>query len=128
MSVYLFFFFQAEDGIRDGHVTGVQTCALPISIISAVAVGMNRETALRFSFMLYIPVSIGGIVLGITDFVKEPNKIELIFPYSVAFFATLCMTFFSLKWFIHIMKKGKLIYFVYYCFIIGSILVVRHLI
>src|SRR5207253_8583417 len=26
-----FFFFQAEDGIRDGHVTGVQTCALPIS-------------------------------------------------------------------------------------------------
>src|SRR5580765_4465734 len=26
----LFFFFQAEDGIRDGRVTGVQTCALPI--------------------------------------------------------------------------------------------------
>src|SRR5690625_5517899 len=26
------FFFQAEDGIRDGHVTGVQTCALPILI------------------------------------------------------------------------------------------------
>src|SRR5690606_39761425 len=28
-----FFFFQAEDGIRDFHVTGVQTCALPISSI-----------------------------------------------------------------------------------------------
>src|SRR5690625_5653071 len=28
--VLFFFFFQAEDGIRDGHVTGVQTCALPI--------------------------------------------------------------------------------------------------
>src|SRR5207253_4108214 len=26
----LIFFFLAEDGIRDGHVTGVQTCALPI--------------------------------------------------------------------------------------------------
>src|SRR5690625_7906905 len=26
------FFFQAEDGIRDGHVTGVQTCALPICV------------------------------------------------------------------------------------------------
>src|SRR5690625_6267329 len=26
----MFFFCQAEDGIRDGHVTGVQTCALPI--------------------------------------------------------------------------------------------------
>src|SRR5699024_11908381 len=28
--VLLFFFFQAEDGIRDRNVTGVQTCALPI--------------------------------------------------------------------------------------------------
>src|SRR5690625_1652347 len=30
---FLFFFFQAEDGIRDGHVTGVQTCALPIYLL-----------------------------------------------------------------------------------------------
>src|SRR5947208_3141961 len=29
---YVFFFFQAEDGIRDDLVTGVQTCALPISL------------------------------------------------------------------------------------------------
>src|SRR5207249_2554016 len=31
----MFFFFQAEDGIRDRNVTGVQTCALPISIREA---------------------------------------------------------------------------------------------
>src|SRR5438128_6572455 len=30
ISAVLFFFFQAEDGIRDATVTGVQTCALPI--------------------------------------------------------------------------------------------------
>src|SRR2546430_8965663 len=30
MLVFFFFFFQAEDGIRDLTVTGVQTCALPI--------------------------------------------------------------------------------------------------
>src|SRR5690606_41072480 len=29
--ILVLFFFQAEDGIRDFHVTGVQTCALPIS-------------------------------------------------------------------------------------------------
>src|SRR6266481_4149971 len=39
------FFFQAEDGIRDGTVTGVQTCALPISQAAARA----REMALRVS-------------------------------------------------------------------------------
>src|SRR5437868_14997602 len=31
MVLSFFFFFQAEDGIRDRNVTGVQTCALPIS-------------------------------------------------------------------------------------------------
>src|SRR5207302_7400346 len=35
--------FQAEDGIRDFHVTGVQTCALPISIaINLANVGSNK--------------------------------------------------------------------------------------
>src|SRR5207244_7645683 len=37
----LFFFFQAEDGIRDDLVTGVQTCALPISV------AVHRDTILR---------------------------------------------------------------------------------
>src|SRR5205807_4743586 len=36
----LFFFFQAEDGIRDYKVTGVQTCALTISELSA---GLQRQ-------------------------------------------------------------------------------------
>src|SRR6266478_6148776 len=35
--IYFFFFFQAEDGIRDLTVTGVQTCALPISPFAASA-------------------------------------------------------------------------------------------
>src|SRR5690606_40283383 len=37
----VFFFFQAEDGIRDFHVTGVQTCALPILFID-VDTGLRR--------------------------------------------------------------------------------------
>src|SRR2546430_15929201 len=36
-----FFFFQAEDGIRDLTVTGVQTCALPISLYGARHVGLK---------------------------------------------------------------------------------------
>src|SRR5690606_40104523 len=35
ISKFCFFFFQAEDGIRDFHVTGVQTCALPIFMMVA---------------------------------------------------------------------------------------------
>src|SRR2546430_8604863 len=45
LSVYalLFFFFQAEDGIRDLTVTGVQTCALPIYLGASEALGARRQ-------------------------------------------------------------------------------------
>src|SRR5437870_11007811 len=44
------FFFQAEDGIRDGHVTGVQTCALPICPVSKGQGSVHRgELAWAFS-------------------------------------------------------------------------------
>src|SRR5207253_8696048 len=44
-----FFFFQAEDGIRDGHVTGVQTCALPISqaVVGGHACGETLASRVR---------------------------------------------------------------------------------
>src|SRR5690606_41287585 len=40
------FFFQAEDGIRDFHVTGVQTCALPIFAVTTAEV-TDRKGALQ---------------------------------------------------------------------------------
>src|SRR5699024_11422262 len=45
--LYFFFFFKAEDGIRDRNVTGVQTCALPIcvGIITALNPHVGYEIA-----------------------------------------------------------------------------------
>src|SRR6266508_3685208 len=61
----LFFFFQAEDGIRDGHVTGVQTCALPIFLpIENLLEGsvtftldlLIHETGLQIAGEIVIPI------------------------------------------------------------------------
>src|SRR5688500_20041942 len=57
MNSHLFFFFQAEDGIRDYKVTGVQTCALPIwdrgmheiVVITGASAGAGRATAIEFA-------------------------------------------------------------------------------
>src|SRR2546430_12216573 len=46
----LLFFFQAEDGIRDLTVTGVQTCALPIWNGSGLPRGAGRRRSLRIRF------------------------------------------------------------------------------
>src|SRR5437868_12037132 len=47
----LFFFFQAEDGIRDRNVTGVQTCALPIC---QPQVALRREGALQVADAAFV--------------------------------------------------------------------------
>lgn len=94
------------------------------TIISALAVGMKHDTALRFSFMLYIPVSLGGLILGFSDFLNESNKTDLVIPYSATFIATLIMTYFAMKWFIGIMKSDKLVNFTYYYFIAGTLLLI----
>src|SRR5438128_5361914 len=44
---FVFFFFQAEDGIRDATVTGVQTCALPISPIRLAVLLSGGGTTLQ---------------------------------------------------------------------------------
>src|SRR3989442_6124017 len=46
-AVSSFFFFQAEDGIRDADVTGVQTCALPISTYASTACRNSPRTMCR---------------------------------------------------------------------------------
>src|SRR5690625_5159253 len=48
------FFFQAQDGIRDGHVTGVQTCALPICVVAGVLVEPTVPAALQ----PYLPIAV----------------------------------------------------------------------
>src|SRR5207248_6494337 len=48
-SVLSLFFFQAEDGIRDRTVTGVQTCALPIWVLTEAELEVNGGAQARVS-------------------------------------------------------------------------------
>jgi len=90
------------------------------TIIAAMLLGMRREIALRFSFLLYIPISFGATIISIKDFFIDPHLQSLFIPYLIAFCSAIIATYFSLQWFINIMLKGNLKYFAYYCFIAGS--------
>lgn len=94
------------------------------TIVASMARGMKQETALRYSFLLYIPVSLGGMILGFKDIFQDPNLGTLAIPYTVAFISSFIASYFSLKWFMNIMAKGNLKYFAYYCFIVGILVLV----
>lgn len=93
------------------------------TIVAGMGRGLKQETALKFSFFLYIPVSLGGIVLEGKDMLHDPQMSTLWLPYALAFVASLVTSYFSLKWFMGIMARGNLKYFSFYCFIVGTLVV-----
>ncbi|WP_428986977.1 undecaprenyl-diphosphate phosphatase [Virgibacillus pantothenticus] len=97
------------------------------TIVAAMLVGMKRETAFRFSFLLYIPVSLGVTILGVSDIVNDDKFSALLIPYAIAFLASIIASYFALKWFANIMAKGNLKYFSFYCFIVGILAIIYFL-
>src|SRR5687767_15390721 len=74
---FFFFFFQAEDGIRDKLVTGVQTCALPIYLLTNAVQAMEEGGTLRVSA---IPAH-GSVRVEVADTGTgiAPENLQLIF-------------------------------------------------
>lgn len=93
------------------------------TIVGGMSCDLKRDTAVNYSFMLYLPVSIATMILGVKDLIDTPNINELIMPYTLGLIASMIVTYFSAKWFINIMKKGKLIYFSIYCLIVGTLVI-----
>ncbi|WP_188455389.1 undecaprenyl-diphosphate phosphatase [Virgibacillus oceani] len=120
-----------EISLKDAIIVGLAQAVALIpgisrsgaTIVAAMLLGMKRETALRFSFLLYIPVSLGITVMSASDIVNDKNFDVLMIPYLLAFMASIIASYFALKWFINIMANGNLKYFSYYCFIAGILVI-----
>lgn len=89
------------------------------TIVAAMLLGMKQDTALRFSFLLYIPVSMGTMIFSVTDLMEDPHFESLVIPYIFAFIGSIVASYFALLWFMDIMRKGNLKYFALYCLVVG---------
>src|SRR3712207_2442199 len=76
-----FFFFQAEDGIRDIGVTGVQTCALPIlhpNIVQVFDFGLDEASGRHYIVMEYIRGKSGAQILRDESRLSVPDALHLV--------------------------------------------------
>src|SRR5699024_11681655 len=146
--MYCFFFFQAEDGIRDRNVTGVQTCALPISafkigifqalsiipgtsrsgstIIGGLLVGTSRHIATEFSFFLSIPAMFGASLVKLLDLGFAFTTVEwiyLLFGMFIAFIVSV----FEIKFLLNYLKRNDFTGFGKYRIVLGAIVILYSL-
>src|SRR2546429_2942348 len=81
MHCFVFFFFQAEDGIRDVAVTGVQTCALPI--FPHTTNTSSRPERLRHSQRKYFRISSDALSLPSQVVLAHVGVVEQLAPAEI---------------------------------------------
>lgn len=93
-----------------------------MTLVGCLLVGLSRNSSLKYTFMLYIPVSFATFALGVLDLTKVSNINTLLLPYSIGLVLSLIATLISYKWLSEWVKKGKLWYFSIYCLMLALIL------
>lgn len=91
------------------------------TIFAALFRKLDKELAIRYSFFLAIPVSLGTMLLKIDDLVEQLT-IDNLLNYSLAFVVALVSAIFAIRWFVGVIQRGKLIYFTYYCVAVGILI------
>src|SRR5258708_39169640 len=93
----MFFFFQAEDGIRDDLVTGVQTCALPICA-GAYAVGILAMNGVTSALVAWPAAALlAGLLAAATGAVSLRTRGVYFIMITLAFAQMLFYIFISLR-------------------------------
>ncbi len=107
------------------------------TISTALLLGIDRERAARFSFLMVVPLIMGAMLVKTKKYMDaseeltavasagdEIGSMALIVGFVAAFLSGLA----ACTWMINLVKKGKLIWFAIYCFVVGAIAIVASLV
>lgn len=128
---------KAELSFRDAFIIGLAQAVAAIfpglsrsgsTIATGIILGNDKEKIAKFSFLMVLIPILGEAFLDLLkgDFTSAESSISTtaLIAGSVSAFIFGCI---ACKWMIGIVKKGKLIYFAYYCAIVGVIAIAYHL-
>lgn len=88
-------------------------------LVACLLCNLSRNSALKYTFICYFPVSIGSLILGTADLINTPNISSLIFPFALGLIISGVITYLTYSWLNNWVKKGKMIYFSIYCLMLS---------
>jgi undecaprenyl-diphosphatase len=97
------------------------------TIATSLLLGIDREKAARFSFLMVLPVILGLMLKEGLDIAKGDVAVSAdATPLIIGFFAAFISGVIACKWMIKIVKNAKLSYFAIYCFVVGTIAIIAN--
>lgn len=94
-----------------------------VTMVGGLSRNIKFEETMRFSFLLYIPISLGALLLGILDFRAETVFVP---GYIAGFIVSLFSTYVAIQVLFRMVKQGNLKYFSMYCMIVGFLVLVAN--
>ncbi len=88
-------------------------------LVACLLMGLKRKTALKYTFILYFPISVATMLLGVNDLISAGTLNTLLIPYLIGLVASLIVTYFTYQWLSNLVKKGKLWKFSIYCLLLS---------
>lgn len=121
---------------RDAIIIGIcQAVALVpgisrsgMTLVGCLLCGLNRKSSLKYTFMLYFPVSVVTMILGVKDLIEGGLVVGLLGYYVVGMIFAFIFTYIAYKWLTSIVQKGKLGGFSIYLFVISLFTIIYFLI
>lgn len=98
------------------------------TISAGIFIGVDKGTAARFSFLLSIPAIAGALIFDLKELVHLAQTDLLLLGYYIAGAVTAGLVgYLSIGWLLRIIKRFRLFLFSYYCWVIGLIAIILHL-
>lgn len=98
------------------------------TIVGGLFRGFNTKLATKFSFLMAIPVILGATLLEAVKVLTGSNPVVLSIPLFIGVLLSAATGVIAIKVLIKALQKGKLYYFSYYVWAVGSILIISQLI
>ena len=90
-----------------------------MTLVGCLLRGLDNKTSLKYTFMLYFPVSVATMLVGIKDFSIATMGIDLTLYYILGMIAAGLLTYLSYNWLTKIVEKGRLWRFSIYLFAVA---------
>lgn len=94
------------------------------TIATALALGVAKPEATRFSFLMVLAPIMGATLLKVKDLEQQAVSSAEWMPYLAGFLAAFISGWIACRWMLNIVQGGKIAYFSVYCFIIGAVAII----
>lgn len=91
------------------------------TIFAGLVQGIDREKSARFSFIMSIPAVSGAVILKIKDLAETGVNNAALGNYIAGTIVAFISGYLAILWLLNVVKKGKLQWFGYYCFLVSAL-------